>query len=70
MCMLESDLNEYRLTANVSLRRNEHMNGGVMLRREDIHQEIVDAILVDFLNYIAKNQGLDYGLHTRHLKDD
>ena len=65
--MLEKNLKEYRLDANKSLRRNSHMNYNVMQGRKDTPQEIIDSLLVDFVNYVGKCQGLDYGLYTKHL---
>jgi hypothetical protein len=32
-----------------------------------IDQKTVDAILVDFINYIGVDQHVDYGLYTRDL---
>ena len=51
--------------------RNKHMNslGDIdhMLLRQDILQEIVDAVLVDFINKVGGFQGLDWGLYTKDL---
>jgi len=30
-------------------------------------QSTVDAILVDFVNFVGVHQEIDYGLHTKHL---
>ena len=67
MKMLESYSREYRISANDSLRRNSHMNDKVMLRRKDLDQELIDALLVDFVNYIGSRQGLDYGMYVKHF---
>jgi len=66
--MLERYINEYRLGANNSLRRNSHMNESVMESKEDVPQQVMDALLVDFVNYVGVQQGLDYGLYTKHLR--
>ena len=66
--ILQDSINEYRLGANDSLRINSHMNAKVMEGRENIPQEIIDALLVDFVNYYGGRRGGDYGLYTGHLR--
>lgn len=61
---------EYRGLANESLRRNSHMNEGVMKGREDLSQKVIDALLADFINYVGSQRGGDYGLYVEHLKDE
>lgn len=68
--LVEGNIREYRQNANKSLRINGHMNNQVMDGRENIPQEVVDALLVDFLNYLGADQGVDYGMYTCHLKED
>lgn len=63
--MLEGYAREYRQSANDSLRRNDHMNDGVMRERKNLDQEVIDALLADFVNYVGSRQGLDYGLYVR-----
>ena len=70
MSLLERNLRGYRLSANDSLRRNEPMNDYVLKGKKDIPQEIIDALLVDFVNYVGTWQGLDYGLYVQHLKEE
>jgi hypothetical protein len=70
MNLLEKEAKLYRLNANDSLRRNGHMNDYAMKGREDVPQEIVDALLVDFINYVGTGQGLDEGLYVHNLKKD
>lgn len=50
-----------------SITRNNHMND---YDGEEIKETTIDAILVDFINYVAVHQGLDLGLYTRDLGDD
>jgi len=33
----------------------------------DMDQKIADAILVDFTNFVGASQGINYGIHTKHL---
>lgn len=57
---------DYRKGAQKSLERNRHMNdieGG-----EQVQQRHIDAILVDFINYIGVKHGIDYALYTKDLK--
>ena len=70
MDLLERNIREYRLKANESLRKNHHMNDNVMDGREDIPREVIDALLVDFLNYVGNYQGLDTGMYVEHLRRD
>ena len=48
-----------------SVKRNKHMND---YKGEPVSQETLDAIMVDFVNYIAATQGMDYALYTKDLK--
>jgi hypothetical protein len=57
---------KYRKEAQQSLERNNHMNeieGGEM-----VQQRHIDAVLVDFINYIGVKHGIDYALYTKDLK--
>jgi len=47
--------------------RNKHMND--LKGDEIIPQEVVDAILVDFINQIGVYQRIDFGLYTKDLKE-
>lgn len=51
-----------------SVFRNSHMNE-MMPRREDVivNQLFVDAIMVDFINYVGNEMGVDYGMYTSDL---
>jgi len=46
------------------------MNADVMSHRENIPQEVVDALLVDFINYVGVWQGVDYGMYTKDLNEE
>jgi hypothetical protein len=34
---------------------------------EKVQQRIIDAVLVDFINYIGMKHGIDYGIYTKDL---
>ena len=68
--LIERNAREYRLDTNASLRRNKHMNNEVMKGRENLPQDIIDALLVDFVNYAACLQGIDYALYTKDFEID
>jgi hypothetical protein len=70
MNYLEEEAKLYRLTANDSLRRNVHLTEYPMTEREIIPQEVIDALLVDFINYIGTGQGLDEGFSIKYLKEN
>ena len=35
---------------------------------EQVQQRIIDAVLVDFINYIGVKHGIDYAMYTKDLK--
>jgi hypothetical protein len=47
-----------------SLNRNRHMN---QYEGEKVSGQTIDAILVDFINFFAAQQGCDLGLYTIDL---
>lgn len=67
--MLENCAKDYRKKCVDSIIRNKHMND-LSMDEETPSQEMIDAILVDFINYVGLFQGLDYGLYTHYLKED
>ena len=46
--------------------RNKHMND---YRGEEPPQELVDAIVVDFINYIGVRNCVDYALYAKDLSE-
>ncbi len=62
---------DYRLECKDSITRNSHMNElneyEFSGETKEIDQKYIDAILVDFVNYIGANQCLDWGLYTKYL---
>ena len=67
MDLLLREGTEYRLAANDSIVRNKHMNE---YRGEEIPQDAIDALLVDFLNFIISHQGGDWGLYAKDLRGE
>ena len=65
MKMLVDHAKEYTSEAVESIKRNRYMNdlGDVV-----IEQDTIDAVLVDFVNFIAYKHGMDLGLYTRDLR--
>lgn len=68
--LLESTARDYRKKCYDSIYRNTHMNNLEPNQPWDCQKisNVVDAILVDFINTVAAEQGVDYGLCTKHLK--
>lgn len=58
---------EYSEGAKASLVRNNHMNG--IKKDEEVDQRVIDAVLVDFINFIGVKQGIDYALYTSDLRN-
>jgi len=56
----------YSEEAKQSLVRNNHMNE--IKKDEEIDQRVIDAVLVDFLNFIGFKHGIDYSLYTSDLR--
>ena len=59
-------LKEYAPTANESVLRNSHMNE--LGTGTEIPQDHIDAVLVDFVNFVGFKQGIDLALYTEDLK--
>lgn len=57
---------KYRSGCSESIFRNNHMNE----IKEEVHvsQNLIDAILTDFINVVGVDQGVDYGLYSRDLR--
>lgn len=75
--LLEKEASVYRAMNIAVIRQNRHMNDltdsdiAEMEKLEPrLRQKIIDALLVDFINFIATRQGLDLGLYTKHLTGD
>lgn len=63
--LLERNARQYRQDAIASLYRNKHM------RRDDfdtVLQPAIDAVLTDFINYVAREQGIDLALYDKDLQ--
>lgn len=56
---------EYRTLANDSIRRNRHMNHAT---ENPIPQNDIDAMLVDFINFMGVRNGVDYALYTSDIQ--
>ena len=63
---LEKILQKYHKESIKSIKRNSHMNG--IRKNEKIDKRHVDAVLVDFMNTIGLQYGVDYAMHTSDLK--
>ncbi len=72
--LLTKEAKKYRKKAFRSIQRNVHMND---LSPEDIEylkknrkltRKTIDALLVDFINYVGVSQCVDFGLYTKYLK--
>lgn len=70
--LLEKEAKEYRKETLVSIKRNNRMNNLTAADFKKIgtktFKRLADAVLVDFINYVAAGQGIDLGLYTKHLK--
>jgi hypothetical protein len=65
--MLTRDAAGYSLIAKESIMRNNHMND---ITEINIKEDEINALLVDFINYIGMKQGVDYALYTTDFKKE
>jgi hypothetical protein len=63
---LESLAEEYRRDAVASINRNSHSNE--LMGACKLTQHEVDAVLVNFINFVAMKRGMDWGLYTKDLR--
>lgn len=56
----------YTARAQRSLKLNRHMNE--IEQSETVKQEHIEAVLVDFINYIGFSHGIDYALNAKDIK--
>lgn len=57
---------QYRPDSIASIRRNAHMHSA----SESLTQADIDAVLTDFINFIAGQNGIDYALYAKDLDQD
>jgi hypothetical protein len=65
--MLAKFAKEYAPDALASVRRNTHMNN-LRNTTDEVTQDVADALIVDFINFIGRKQGIDVGMYTVDLK--
>lgn len=63
--LLTNFAKDYAKEGAESINRNNHMND--VPKTETVSQKVVDAVLVDFINYIGVRYLVDYGLYTSDL---
>lgn len=59
---ITDDAKKYSRTGIESIRRNSHMHK--LGANTALSQEVVNAVLVDFINYMASKRCVDYGLYS------
>jgi len=64
--LLYKDAEEYIKGSKVSILRNTHMNE--LTPKTNIPQEIIDAVVVDFINFVGGKRGCDVGMYTKYLR--
>jgi hypothetical protein len=55
----------YAPKAGESICRNHHMND--ITEDDSVNEKTIEATLVDFINYIGSQYGVDYGMTTSDL---
>jgi hypothetical protein len=74
--LLEAEAKEYRKRALRSIARNRHMNSltrrniGKLKKHKKLFERTKDALLVDFINHIARRRGGDRGLCVKYLDEE
>jgi ATP-dependent protease ClpP protease subunit len=64
--LIKGYADSYHVLSQESIKRNTHMND--VFIGETVQQRHIDAVLVDFINFIAQKNCMDYGLYTKDLK--
>ena len=59
--MLSNEAKTYCPNAVESVIRNGHMN--------EFKGDGISQLIVDFINYVASGQGIDYGMYTKDLRE-
>ncbi|MFA6365371.1 MAG: hypothetical protein WCW78_03145 [Candidatus Paceibacterota bacterium] len=73
--LLESHAKDYRKDTIARLKRNRHIYDlskkdiRELKKNPELFERVVDAILVGFINEVARGQGMNLGLYTHHLKE-
>ena len=62
--MLTKNAADYSPNASESIERNGHMNN---IKGVTINPDQIDALLVDFINFVGMKQGVDLALYTSDL---
>lgn len=65
--ILTNNAKKYRKDANDSINRNSHMNRST---GDEINQHDIDALLVDFINFVGMQMGVDYAVYTHDIVDE
>lgn len=65
--MLISNAKEYSKNAMNSLVKNNHMND-IKIETE-LDNTVIDATVVDFINFVGIKQGIDLGFYTKDLRN-
>ena len=64
--LLFVDAEQYIGGSKKSILRNTHMNN---LKFDDhIRQDVIDAVVVDFINFVGGKRGVDVGMYTKDLR--
>jgi hypothetical protein len=66
--LLTKKATKYRTRAEHSIQINQHMNN--LKDGVNIDQDVIDAVLTDFINYVGMETGVDYALYTTDLKKE
>ena len=66
--LLEKSAKDYVKDGAKSVKRNMHMNN--LIGDEEITQDVLEAIIVDFINFLAYHEfHLDLGLYTKYIQE-
>jgi len=65
LSILTEDAKRYVEIAPASIGRNEHMH---RYRGPEPDQELVAAIVVDFINFVGAQRAVDYALYTKDIR--
>jgi len=63
--IIEHSAQRYRPLSMASIKRNTHLHE--CDPKQVIDQDVIDAVLTDFINFLAGEQGVDYGIKASDI---
>jgi hypothetical protein len=66
--LLDNSAKRYITGSKASVIRNKHMNN--LKKSDKIDQDVIDAVVVDFINFVGGERGIDVGMYVSDLRGE